>query len=35
MIEDLPEAGGAGPSSGFIDSVLSMAVSGRPGTPRL
>jgi hypothetical protein len=35
LIEDLPDAGGAGPDSGFIDAVLSMAVSVRPGTPRL
>jgi hypothetical protein len=35
MIEDLPDAGGVDPSSGFTNSVLSLAVSVRPGTPRL
>ncbi len=35
MVEDLPGAGGAGPSTAFTSLALSMAVSVRPSTPRL
>jgi len=35
MVEDLPGAGGAGPSTAFTSLTLSMAVSASPSTPRL